>query len=101
MSIEGGCPRCGAHSVAAHSTAGKQKVECNLRLTLDAYELRVHNERLLRAEAVLGATSRKPVGVDRTGKFGKIPALNDERNVVSSLTNRSSNGVGAQVNSCE
>ena len=76
-------------------------MEWSLRLTLDARVLGVHNERLLRAEAVLGATGRKPVGVDRTRKFGKIPALNDERIVVSSLTNRSSNGVGAQVNSCE
>ena len=61
----------------------------------------VHNERLLTAKAAVGDAGREPVGVDGTGKFGRIPALNDGVFVVSSLTNRSSNGVGAQVNSCE
>ena len=68
---------------------------------VDDYHKSLHNERLLRAEAVVRGAGREPAGVDRTRKFGKIPALNDGVFVVSSLTNRSSNGVGAQVNSCE
>jgi hypothetical protein len=54
-----------------------------------------------RPKRLWGDAGREPVGVDGTGKFGRIPALNDGVFVVSSLTNRSSNGVGAQVNSCE
>jgi hypothetical protein len=51
------------------------------QLTVDVLPESLHNERLLRAEVVLGDANRESAaGVDRTGKFGKIPALNDGAN---------------------